>query len=48
MRSDQVQYRNVLSVSILAKINPSGNASIISMADANHDADVTSDIIPRL
>ena len=48
LKIHHVQYLKVLSVNILANISPSGNASIISMADANHDADVTSDIIPRL
>ena len=43
-----VQYRNVLSVRILAKISPSGNAATISIADANQDADADNDIIPRL
>ena len=43
-----VQYRNVLSVSILANISPSGNAAIISIADANQDAAGPRDMIPRL
>lgn len=48
MRFDQVQYRNVLSVSILAKINPSGRARMIKIAEANQVAEVARDIIPRL
>ena len=43
-----VQYRNVLSVRILAKISPSGNAAPISTADANQDAAADKDIIPTL
>ena len=43
----QVQYRNDLSVSILAKISPSGRASMISIADANQDAETDKDIAPR-
>ena len=43
-----VQYRNVSSVSILANISPSGNAAIISIADANQDAAGPRDMIPRL
>lgn len=41
-----VQYRNVSSVSILANISPSGNAAIISIADANQDAAGPRDMIP--
>ena len=43
---DHVQYRNVLSVSILAKISPRGSAAMIRMAAANQDAAVERDIIP--
>ncbi len=43
-----VQYRNILSVSILANISPMGSASIISIAEANHVDDAVSDIMPRL
>lgn len=37
-RMDQVQYRNVLSVIIRAKINPSGNARMIKSAAASQEA----------
>ena len=43
-----VQYRNVLSVRILAKINPNGRAATISIAAANQEADVERFIVPRL
>ena len=43
-----VQYRKVLSVRILAKISPSGKARMISSAAANHEAEVWSDMTPRL
>lgn len=42
---DHVQYRNVLSVSILAKISPRGSAAMIRMAAANQDAAVERDMI---
>lgn len=43
-----VQYLNVLSVSILAKISPSGSAMIIMIADANHETASESAIMPKL
>ena len=46
--SSQVQYRNALSVKILAKISPSGSATIIRSAAANQEADTDKDMIPRL
>ena len=46
--SPYVQYRNVLSVRILAKINPNGRAATISIAAANQEADVERFIVPRL
>ena len=46
--SDQVQYRKVLSVRILAKMSPKGRAAMIRIAAANQEAAVASDIIPRL
>ena len=42
------QYRNARSVSILAKISPSGNDTIIMIAAANHKTASVSDIIPKL
>lgn len=45
---DHVQYRNVLSVAIRAKISPSGNAKMIRSADASHEAAVASSMMPRL
>lgn len=44
----QVQYLNDLSVNILAKISPRGSARIISMADANHEAETVRDMAPIL
>ena len=46
--SPYVQYRNVLSVRILAKINPNGRAATISIAAANQEADAERFIVPRL
>ena len=46
--SSQVQYRNVLSVKILAKISPSGSDAMIRSAAANQDAETDKDMIPRL
>ena len=46
--SNQVQYRNVLSVKILAKISPSGSDAMIRSAAANQDAETDKDMIPRL
>ena len=46
--SSQVQYRNALSVKILAKISPSGSAAMIRSAAANQDAERDKDMIPRL
>ena len=43
-----VQYRNVLSVMIRASIRPSGNASVISIAEVSQEAAEDSSIIPRL
>ena len=37
--SPYVQYRNVLSVRILAKINPNGRAATINIAAANQEAE---------
>ena len=44
--SPYVQYRNVLSVRILAKINPNGRAATISIAAANQEADVKDSLFP--
>ena len=46
--SPYVQYRNVLSVRILAKINPNGRAATISIAAANQEADAERFMVPRL
>ena len=46
--ANQVQYRKVLSVRILAKMSPRGRAAMIRIAAANQEAAVASDIIPRL
>ena len=46
--SNQVQYRNVLSVKILAKISPSGSDAMIRSAAANQDAETDKDMTPRL
>ena len=46
--SSQVQYRNALSVKILAKISPSGSDAMIRSAAANQDAETDKDMIPRL
>jgi len=43
-----VQYLKDLSVIILAKISPRGSARIISIADANQEAEVVRDIAPKL
>ena len=48
LRNNQLQYRNILSVSILAKISPSGRHTMIRIAEANQEADTSSDIMPRL
>ena len=47
-RMDQVQYRNVLSVIIRAKINPSGNARMIKSAAASQEAAEYKFVVPRL
>jgi len=47
-RMDQVQYRNVLSVIIRAKINPNGNARMIKSAAASQEAAEYKFIVPRL
>lgn len=44
----QEQCRNVRSVMIRAKINPSGNAIIISIASVNQNAPVSMEVIPIL
>ena len=44
----QVQYRNILSVSILAKISPRGRHTMIRIAEANQEADASKDMMPRL
>ena len=48
LRNNQLQYRNILSVSILAKISPSGRHTMIRIAEANQEADTSKDMMPRL
>ena len=44
---NQVQYRKVRSVRILANIRPRGRVTMIMIADENHKTASVRDMIPR-